>query len=93
MFVDNHGTFYQAFSIDGKPYQATKGRIEKNTLIYQGLRTIEEGDHFEYLSDIPDDMYEETNTFYLIDRTSTNTLTLKTSDGAGTRYDFIRIED
>lgn len=39
------------------------------------------------------DMYEETNTFYLIDRTSTNTLTLKTSDGAGTRYDFIRIED
>lgn len=53
---------------------------------------IEEGDKFEYLSDIPDDMYEEDNTFYKIDRTSKNTLTLKTSDGEGTRLDFIRVD-
>ena len=93
MYVDHNGTFYQACSIEDRPYQVTKGHIEGDTLVYQGLRTIEEGDHFEYLSDIPDDMYEDANTFYLIDRTSENTLTLKTSNGVGTKYDFIRVDE
>ncbi len=92
MYVDHNGTFYQAFSIDDRPYNVAKGFIEGDTLVYKGSRMIEEGDKFEYLSDIPDDMYEEDNTFYKIERTSKNTLTLKTSDGEGTRLDFIRVD-
>ncbi|MBO4457943.1 MAG: hypothetical protein J5802_09500 [Butyrivibrio sp.] len=89
MYVDGKATFYMAFSAKDEIYQACKGYIEEDTLIYKGKYTIQEGDHFDYLSDIPDEEYEEINSFYSIDRVSKNSIIIKNKNE---EYDFIRVD-
>ncbi len=92
IFVDHNGTFYESFALDDRPYIVYKGYIEKDTLVYKGARMIEENDHFEYLSDIPDEMYEEANYFYKITRNSKSTLLIEIPGDTKTQYTFVKTE-
>ena len=87
LYVDRKGFFYESLSENRKIYQVYKGHIEENTIIYQGMYNIQRDDHYDYLSDIPDEIYEEINYFYLIDRTSSNTLTINHANEK-----FIRVD-
>ena len=89
MYVDRKGTFYIAFSAENDIYQVAKGYIEENTMIYRGKYNFEKSDHFDYLSEIPDEKYEEENVIYLIDRISSNSIIVKNDVE---KYDFIRVD-
>ena len=93
LFIDHNGTFYMADSADGRLYNVSKGHIENDILVFSGVRSIQETDHYEYLSDIPEELYTEVNYFYVINRTSENTFTLRTSTDQGTKFVFIRVSE
>ena len=106
IFVDHNGTFYEAlepitpdtsaygFTINNDlPYMVFKGYIEKDSLVYKGVKVIGEDDHFEYLSDIPDDQYEAVSYFYTINRVSKSTLMLEIPGDSKTQYTFVRINE
>ncbi len=106
IFVDSHGNFYEAMFpvetstestnitvINELPKIVYKGYIEENTLIYTGTRVLESGENYEYLSDIPDSLYETASYYYTITRNSESTLMLEIPNEPGNTYSFVRIEE
>lgn len=105
IFVDYRGTFYEAvFPVQSEttvsgititnnmPKLVYKGYIEKNALVYTGVKTIKNGDSFEYLSDIPEDQYEKASYYYTITRNSKNTMMLEIPGDTKTKYTFVKDE-
>lgn len=106
IFVDHNNNFYEAMfptetntsesgitlNID-LPKIVYKGYIENNTIVYTGERILQSGDSFEYLSDIPDELYSEASYYYTINRNSKSTLMLEIPNDSSTKYTFVKIND
>lgn len=90
LFIDNNGNFYEAYISDNEIRQIQKGYIDENTMIFTGRRIIDGTEEYEYLSDVPNEMYEKVGFFYIINRTSSNTFNLVHANGTVTSYNFIR---
>ncbi len=106
IFVDHNGTFYEALDpitpdtssygitiTDILPFIVYKGYIEKDSLVYKGVKIIENGDHYEYLSDIPDDQYEAASYYYTIIRNSKTTLMLEIPGDSSAKYTFVKTDE
>ena len=105
IFVDHNGTFYEALEpitpdassygitvTNNLPFLVYKGYIEKSSLVYKGVKAIDGDDHYEYLSDIPNDQYDAVNYFYTIIRNSENTLMIEIPGDSRTKYTFVKTD-